>query len=272
MAVQPAVTPCDLQVVHWLRARASGQSLPVIGVQGAQGAGKTTRCQLWADALSAGGIATLVLALDDFYLSRQARQQLAAHVHPLLSSRGVPGSHDLGRLNQVLDQLARGQRPIALPRFDKGRDDCGPDWWLNGPVQLVLVEGWCVGLPPQSDAALSQPLNRLEADEDGDGRWRRYVNQQLAGPYAQLWQRLNGLIALEIPDFTWVKRWRGEQEQMLRARCPGQGMDDVALDRFIAHFERLTRHALSAMPEVADLRLPLGADHQPCQVMRRPGT
>lgn len=46
MAVQPAVTPCDLQVVHWLRARASGQSLPVIGVQGAQGAGKTTRCQL----------------------------------------------------------------------------------------------------------------------------------------------------------------------------------------------------------------------------------
>lgn len=269
MAEQPVVTPCDLQVVDWLQQQASHQPLPLIGVQGAQGAGKTSRCQLWADALNARGIRMLVLALDDFYLSHQARQQLAATIHPLLASRGVPGSHDLGRLHRVLDQLVANRRPVSLPSFDKGHDDCGPDRLLHGPVQLVLLEGWCIGVPAEPDQALDQPLNRLEAEEDSDGRWRRYVNQQLAGPYAQQWQRLDGLISLEIPDFGWVARWRGQQEQALRQLHPQRGMDDAALTRFIAHFERLTRHALRVMPELADLRVALGPDHQPHQVIKR---
>lgn len=269
MALQPVVTPWDLQVVDWLQQRASHDSLPLIGVQGAQGAGKTTRCQLWADALNARGITALVLALDDFYLSKWERQQLAATIHPLLASRGVPGSHDLARLHQVLDQLAAGQLPISLPCFDKGRDDCGADRRVDGPVQLVLLEGWCIGVPAEPDQALIPPLNRLEAEEDGDGCWRYYVNQQLAGPYARLWQRLDGLISLEIPGFEWVARWRGQQEQALRQQRPPQGMDEAALTRFIAHFERLTRQALKVMPELADLRLPLGADHQPHQLLQR---
>ena len=269
MALQPVVTPWDLQVVDWLQQRASHQPLSLIGVQGAQGAGKTTRCQLWADALNARGITALVLALDDFYLSRWERQQLAATIHPLLASRGVPGSHNLARLNHCLDQWRDQQTPLWLPCFDKGHDDCGADRRVDGPVQLVLLEGWCIGVPAEPEQTLVQPLNPLEADEDRDGRWRHYVNQQLAGPYARLWLRLDGLISLEIPGFDWVARWRGQQEQTLRRQHPQQGMDEAALTRFIAHFERLTRHALKVMPELADLRLPLGVDHQPHQLLQR---
>lgn len=272
MAPQPVVTPWDLQVVDWLQQRARSQPLLLIGVQGAQGAGKTTRCRLWAEALTARGIDSLVLALDDFYLSRQSRQQLAATIHPLLASRGVPGSHDVARLERCLDQWRDQRWPLSLPSFDKSRDDCGSDRRVDGPVQLVLLEGWCVGVPAEPDHALLQPLNPLEAEEDGSGLWRRYVNQQLGGPYRQLWQRLDGLISLEIPGFDWVARWRGQQEQELRQQHPEQGMDEAALARFIAHFERLTRHALRVMPELADLRLPLGVDHQPCQVVLRPET
>ncbi|MBQ1783479.1 MAG: kinase [Gammaproteobacteria bacterium] len=269
MALQPVVTPCDLQVVDWLQQRASHQSLPLIGVQGAQGAGKTTRCKLWADTLKGRGITALVLALDDFYLSYQVRQQLAASVHPLMASRGVPGSHDIARIHQCIDQLQHDLWPLSLPSFDKGRDDRSADRRIDGPVRLVLLEGWCVGVPAEPDLALAQPLNHLEAEEDSDGRWRRYINQQLAGPYTQLWQRLDGLISLEIPGFEWVARWRGQQEQALRQQHPPQGMDEAALARFIAHFERLTRHALRVMPALADLRLPLGADHQPHQLIQR---
>jgi len=39
-----------------------------------------------------------VLSLDDFYLGHAARLQLARDIHPLLATRGVPGTHDIAFL------------------------------------------------------------------------------------------------------------------------------------------------------------------------------
>jgi D-glycerate 3-kinase len=233
----------------------------VIGLCGAQGSGKSTLAAAMQRALIAGGARAAVLSIDDLYLTRAERVALAHEVHPLLATRGVPGTHDIGLGLALFAALDNGQR-VRLPRFDKAADDRAPesDWpIIDQPLDVLIFEGWCVGARPQADAALAQPVNTLEATEDRKGIWRRYANAALAGRYRQLFARIERLILLAAPSFTVVRRWRGEQEAALRAERPdGAALQDAAaLDRFIQHYERLTRHILDDMPGYADLVLRL---------------
>jgi D-glycerate 3-kinase len=235
----------------------------VVGICGPQGSGKSTLTEGLAPLLEARGLRTAVLSLDDLYLTRAERLALAADVHPLLATRGVPGTHDVALGLATLDALA-GSGPVALPRFDKAADDRAPvaDWpVLQAPADVVLLEGWCVGARPRSAAALTTPVNALERDEDPDGTWRAFANTALAGPYAELFGRLDRLVLLLAPDFAVVRTWRGEQEARLRERLddPGLTMDDAALDRFVAHYEPLTRWIAEDLPATADITVRLDA-------------
>jgi len=102
-------------------------------------------------------------------------------------------------------------------------------------------------------------VNALEASEDADGRWRRYVNDALSGEYQRLFAPIDFLVLLAAPSFDVVARWRTEQERELRAARPAGAavMTDQQIDRFIQHYERLTRHILDEMPSRADLVLRL---------------
>lgn len=244
-----------------LRAR----STPLrIGISGLQGSGKSTLAARLRDATTAAGYACVVCSLDDFYLTHAERKQLAMDVHPLLATRGVPGTHDVDLLRQSLDALAAATstEPVALPIFDKGSDDRAPaaQWQrISATPDLILLEGWCVGVPAQDDDALVQPINALERDDDSDGRWRRYVNDALREHYEPLWQQLDLLIVLLAPSFDVVVRWRDQQEQALRERGAAQAMTRDQVERFVAHYERLSRYALDALPVRADLLLRLDA-------------
>ena len=240
------------------RARPSGPCLTV-GICGAQGCGKSTAVAAVAAQLAATGCATAVLSLDDLYLGHTARRAVAARVHPLFRTRGVPGTHEVALGISVLDDLREG-RGRRLPRFDKAADDRMPQsLWPPAPagVRVVLFEGWCIGARPQAEAELSMPINKLERREDPDGRWRRAVNAALAGPYQALFGRCDTLILLAAPEFGTVLDWRREQEQELRAARAGDGvdrtMDGAQLARFVQHYERLTRHILREMPPRSDL-------------------
>lgn len=234
----------------------TGRTTPfLLGISGVQGSGKSTL----ADHLTqqAGHFDAVTLSLDDVYLTRRERETLARHVHPLFATRGVPGTHDVALLHATLDALATASptAPALLPRFDKGQDDRLPSHqWprIETPPRLIVLEGWCLGVPPQTDSALTAPINALERDEDPHGHWRGHVNAQLAGPYAALWQRLDHLLLLQAPSFDIVARWRDEQELTLRDRAAPQAMDAVTLQRFIAHYERLSHHALACLPALAD--------------------
>lgn len=251
----------------WLLANlpARRRAASLIGLSGLQGSGKSTFARQLGAVANARGVATQVLALDDFYLGRRERLRIAHNVHPLLATRGVPGTHDLDLLERTLDDLARAdtRTPARIPRFNKGRDTrLPPSRWraVDTPPRLVLLEGWCVGVPAQAASALVRPLNALERDEDRDGRWRRWVNAQLADRYAALWHQLARLIVLEAPDFAVVARWRDEQERALRLRGAPHAMDRAALRRFVMHYERLSRHALRVLPARAYLRIVLDGD------------
>jgi D-glycerate 3-kinase len=257
MSAKSCSTADRLEAIVRERLARQGPAKPlIVGTCGSQGSGKSTACARVAHALSASGIRVAILSIDDLYLPRIAREHLARRVHPLLVTRGVPGTHEISLGLRTLDALATHTR-ASVPRFDKSRDDREPESrWdvVDAPVDVVLFEGWCVGARPEPPDMLDVPVNALEAREDADGRWRRYVNDALSGAYQQLFARIDLLVLLAAPGFEIVVRWRMEQERRLRDAHPGAAgvMADAAIQRFVQHYERLTRHILREMPSRAD--------------------
>lgn len=242
-----------LSAAEWIAARLRpGTRRPfVLGIAGAQGSGKSTVAHAVAARFGCP-----VLSLDDLYLDGASRKRLAEAVHPLLRTRGAPGTHDVAAGLAAIEALAHG--PALLPRFDKARDEPGTPERVPGPADMLILEGWCLGARPQAEAELAAPVNALERDQDPDGRWRRWVNDQLAGPYAALWARIDQLAFLEAPGFDVVADWRIEQE-----RNSGGPMADENVRRFVQYYERITRHMLRHASGWADLTLRLDVNRTP---------
>jgi D-glycerate 3-kinase len=227
-----------------------------IGINGCQGSGKSTladyaKCYL-ADQ---HGLSVEAISIDDFYLSKAARQQLAKEVHPLLAVRGVPGTHDIQLALHVFAALL-AQQPCHIPRFDKSQDDTLPQaQWTKvaQPVDIVILEGWCVGLTPQDENLLTTACNHLERFEDPQSIWRKYANRALE-TYQSLFSYLDALWMLQTPSFKCVYQWRLEQEQKLATKSSGSGIqDEKQIARFIQFYERLTNHGLHTLPYQADV-------------------
>lgn len=247
---------------------ANHMGLFVLGIAGSQGSGKSTLGKALAENLCEQGLACEVVSIDDFYLSPQDRQRLAAEVHPLLRVRGVPGTHDAALAIRVIDALRAGEGAL-LPRFDKA-NDAPFDKSLWTPVasglRVLIFEGWCVGANPQPEAGLRDPVNTLEAQEDRAGLWRAFVNRQLQGLYRDLFTRLDALIFLAAPDFSVVKDWRLEQERDIA----GQGyavMDEEGIARFIQFYQRITEWMLEDLPSRADLVARLDRGRQAIEIV-----
>lgn len=253
--------PLARKIAGWHGA--AGQTL-IVGINGAQGSGKSTLCRFLQEALLPEcGLSAVTLSLDDLYLTLAERQRLAQDIHPLFRTRGVPGTHDAALGMAILDDLA-AWRTVALPRFSKAADDRLPrsEWMTHtGRVDVILFEGWCVGARAQDAASLASPVNALEAQEDADGIWRGHINALLSGPYADWFSRMDRLVMLRPPSFDNVLHNRMLQEHKLRAVSPDAAgiMDDDALRRFISHYERLTRHMFADLPSRADAVIDLDA-------------
>ena len=235
----------------------------IVGLTGGQGSGKSTLAAKMPVALAAHGLRATVLSLDDLYLTKAERQRLAREVHPLFATRGVPGTHDVGLGLDVLASLRQG-RETLVPSFDKAADDRRPreDWTnVEGRVDVIVFEGWCVGARPQPPAALTAPLNELERTRDPDGVWRRYANEALAGPYRDLFDPIGFQALLLAPDFDVVLGWREQQEHQLIARG-GAGQSDAELAVFVQYYERLTRWIADEMPARADAVARLDRDRE----------
>lgn len=230
----------------------------LVAVNGCQGSGKSTLADYLVASLNAShNVSTVALSLDDFYRTHAQRVHLAQTVHPLLLTRGVPGTHDMSLLNATLDGLMTGSESstISIPRFDKARDDrrAESDWdSVNSPVDIVIVEGWCLGASAQSEQQLIAPLNALETEEDSGGQWRSHVNQVLAQQFPPLYQRVHQWIMLQAPSFDCVYRWRLEQERKLADSLPPNSdlklMSDAEIAKFIQYYQRITERCLIDLP------------------------
>ncbi len=246
----------------------------LVAINGSQGSGKSTLASLLTLLLHHHGLRAIDLSIDDFYHTRQTRQSLAQRQHPLLATRGVPGTHDLTLLRETLQKLTGASNEVQIPRFDKSRDErFSQDNWptLAAPLDIVILEGWCLGTPAQNDQALAQPVNELELHEDPDGSWRRYVNRQIGEHYASIYQLMNVWIMLQAPSFDCVYQWRLEQEQKLADRLRQNRQSDLSnsrvmseqqLKRFIQHYQRLTEHSLQTLPSQVNFLYRLDSNRQ----------
>lgn len=240
----------------------------VVGINGCQGSGKSTLASFLGSWLLAHhACRVVILSLDDFYLSRHDRQALAQNIHPLLTTRGVPGTHNV---DLALSTLAKLQQPgsVPLPRFSKATDNPLPvaDWPVaDAPPDIIVLEGWCLGVPPQHERELTTPVNELEATHDPLGIWRRYVNTQLAGAYQTLFNYVDFWCMLKAPGFGHVYRWRCEQEHKLANSgvVDSSGiMSDEQIKHFIQHYQRLTEYGFATVPERCQWVFDLDADRQ----------
>lgn len=236
-----------------------GASKPfVVGINGCQGSGKSTLTSfIEAFLTSVHGKRVVSLSIDDFYLDQSQRNALAIKVHPLLKTRGVPGTHDTTLALTTLRQLDSGQ-PTALPRFNKATDNPQPKaQWpvVSESPDFVILEGWCVGVPAQSADDVKRPINHLEEVDDPLGIWRSFVNTELAGEYQALFNKIDYSVMLKAPSFDCVYQWRLEQEHKLAASVQGKGagiMSDEEVANFVQHYQRITEHALDCLPDTCD--------------------
>ena len=139
----------------------------VVSFSGAQGSGKSTICRGLKNVLAKRGLVTLTLGLDDFYLESSERLLLGKEIHPLCSVRGVPGTHDVKYLKDTLTVLIQADEvsKISWPSFSKASDDRSDRDKFHrheGHVDVILLEGWCVGAKAEQNNTLKTPVISLE--------------------------------------------------------------------------------------------------------------
>ena len=129
---------------------------------------------------------------------------------------------------------------------------------LLASLPLLLAAVACL---PQPVASPSEPINELEREEDPNGVWRNIVNHALEDEYRRLFGLLDVQLMLKVDSMERVFEWRRLQEHKLKAKMARSGADagelklmsDAGVDRFIMHYERITRHMLEEMPKRADI-------------------
>ncbi|GLX78236.1 kinase [Thalassotalea insulae] len=238
-----------------------------VAINGCQGSGKSTLADYLASYLREQcQLNVAVLSLDDFYLSSEQRKQLALKVHPLFATRGVPGTHNVQLLQQVLNKLKQGETNFCLPRFNKATDEPEhiTNWsYISEPADLVIVEGWCLGAVSVEPSSLHLPVNELEQKQDPKARWRSYSNEVLACDYQPLYSLFDYWLLLKAPSFTCVYQWRLEQEQKLARQnklAEHKIMSEAEIGHFIQHFQRLTMTCLQQLPTKVDCQMLLNSE------------
>jgi len=234
----------------------------LIGINGSQGSGKSTLSSLLTELLNnIHQLHTINISIDDFYLTRADRLKLAEDIHPLLATRGVPGTHDTRLMHNTLSNLLSGYKDVAIPAFNKATDDrYDPKEWASIPseVDIVIIEGWIMGTPMQQQQDLKIPVNTLETEEDKNATWRNYVNEKIATDYQPIYDMVDFWVMLKAPSFESVFKWRLQQEKKLKIKLEKQNkpidriMSINDISRFIQHYQRLTEHSLKTLPLKVD--------------------
>ncbi|MBT8054121.1 MAG: kinase [Gammaproteobacteria bacterium] len=250
------------KTVHGLAKRIPADQKTTIGISGAPGSGKSTLARALIHYLEQTGTPACRLSLDDYYLGRAERAQLAQKQHPLFRRRGVPGTHELKRLLSDIDALRAGDiGKVHLPVFDKSTDDRAPESnWRSVPAvpKVVLLEGWCIGAPPEKPNRLERPINAMEQEHDSNAAWRLEVFRAWNEMHRSLRERLDLLWYIRAPDWDCVVGWRWQQEQELE-NPKLRSRQDVR--EFLASFERIVRHMQQSFPEWADLSIDTDRQH-----------
>ena len=240
----------------------------IIGLAGGQGTGKSTISNILKIILKeAFGLETVIFSIDDFYKTLKERKIMSEKINNLFHTRGVPGTHDTKMLYNCIKNLQKKKfRKFMIPKFDKSNDDRLPkNKWqkIKKKPNIIIFEGWCVGVTPQKKNDLINPINKLEKQNDKKRIWRERVNLELKKNYKKIFNLIDKLIFLKVPSFKYVFKWRLLQEKKLRIFAKGnKTMSDKQIGNFIMYYERITKHMLKILPKTADTIINIDHKHR----------
>jgi len=225
-------------------------------IGGSQGVGKSTLVDVIKKNIQTFyNKRVLTLSLDDYYLPRKKRFSLSKKIHPLLSTRGVPGTHNIKLLIKHIKQFNNSKYPINVPIFDKLIDDSlSKKRKENLKADILILEGWCCGAKQMKNNFLLKNINSLEKNQDKKYLWRKYYNNKLKYEYNDLFKMFDYKIFLKASSFKYVLNWRLKQEKMNKSNLNIQKkMNKKNLINFIQHYEKLTRWMLKNYATMFDL-------------------
>ena len=260
-----------IPLCYWINKKADKKKPYFVGLAGGQGTGKTTISSLIKIILTKYfRLNVFRISIDDFYKTRKERISLSKIVHPMLLTRGVPGTHDI---NMMLNFFKRAKsnkfKRIKLPKFNKAVDDRfnKKNWYdLKKRPDVIIFEGWCVGAKPEKNNTLKKIINSMERSKDQKQIWRKYVNQQLKSKYKNLYSQLNCLIYLKAKNFSLLQKWRLKQERKLlvksKAKLNLKIMSKGDVINFMQTYQRITQNMFKNMPKYASIIINLNSNHQ----------
>ena len=233
-------------------------------ISGSQGVGKSTLSKIIKiviERISSKNV--MLLSIDDYYLSKIDRLRISQKVHPLLITRGVPGTHDIKKLKEHLGQFKKKQFPILTPTFNKLKDDISKKTKVFKKADILILEGWCCGAKSIENKFLQTNLNKVERELDKDFKWRKYYNSKLKNEYQKIFKSFDKIIYLQPPSFEFVLKWRYRQEinNARKTKTP-KFMDKNKIKNFILYYEKLTKSMMRNMPDDADMLVKIDKDQK----------
>ena len=260
-----------IPLCFWINGKADKKKPYFVGLAGGQGTGKTTTSSLIKIILSKYfKLNVFRISIDDFYKTRKERISLSKRVHPMLLTRGVPGTHDINMmLNFFKKSKSKKFKRLKLPTFNKAIDDrFGKKHWydLKKKPDVIIFEGWCVGAKSEKNDTLKRTINSMERTKDQKQIWRKYVNDQLKSKYKKLYSQLNCLIYLKAKDFSLLQKWRLKQERKLwiksKKSLKTKIMSKEDVLSFMQTYQRVTQNMFRYMPKYASIIINLNSNHQ----------
>ena len=258
-----------IPLCFWISKKAEKKRPYFVGLAGGQGTGKTTISSLIRIILTKYfKLNVFRISIDDFYKTRKERISLSKKVHPMLLTRGVPGTHDINMmLNFFRKSKSKKFKRLKLPTFNKAIDDrfSKKKWYnIKNKPDVIIFEGWCVGAKPENSITLKNTINSMEKLGDKRQIWRKYVNQQLKTKYKNLYSQLNCLIYLKAKNFSLLQKWRLKQERKLwvKSKAKSKIMSKEDVLNFMQTYQRITQNMFKTMPKYASIIFNLNSKHQ----------
>ena len=203
---------------HYLKLLSHLKHKKTLMIAGSQGSGKSTLSVLIKKFfLKFYSKNVVILSIDDFYLSSFQRKRLARKFNTdLFETRGVPGTHNLKLLYKVTNNLMKKEFPVYVPVFDKITDNKKNYKRKISKVDLLILEGWCVGSKPIDIKYLKMNINDLEKKNDSNLIWRTAYNSALID-YQIIFKKFDYYIFIKFPNWEFVIDWKYKQELSLRS-------------------------------------------------------
>ena len=260
-----------IPICFWIAKKANNKTPYFVGLAGGQGTGKTTISSILKIILTKYfKLKVFKISLDDFYKTRKDRISLSKKVHPMLLTRGVPGTHDINIMLSFFKKIkSKKFKNLKVPSFDKAIDDrFNKKYWHNIKERpdVIIFEGWCVGAKPEKNSSLKKSINSMEKANDTKFVWRKFINQQLKSKYKKLYSELNCLIYLKAKNFKLLQKWRLKQEQKLWSKTKKKSKNKLMSKRdvinFMQTYQRITENMFRIMPKHASIVMHLNSNHQ----------